>query len=298
MFERFFKNRYGYSRWDGTQRIDGLDADEFLDALSDEYLDDGDLQKALRRLLQNGVRTDDGRQTLGLRDMLERMRRRRQDQLSRYNMASGVMDDLREKLEEIKSLERAGIQKRLDDPEDAEVEDRNGESSPEDGEALSLEQIRKMLEMIARRKQDYLDNLPQDIPGQIKGLSEYDFMDSEAREKFKELMESLQQQMMQRRVRQKHPEEAVPRRYAPAKLDLRPPRQQHNRPLKRSQQLLGQLVHNAKFRCILHTLHHDRKRFLHSPLPFAQLLDSGFISRVTCQVKPAQPLHRHDRSLL
>ncbi|MGZ6365957.1 MAG: vWA domain-containing protein, partial [Ktedonobacteraceae bacterium] len=39
--------------------------------------------------------------------------------------------------------------------------------------------------------------LPQDIPGQIKGLSEYDFMDDEAREKFKELMDSLQQQMMQ-----------------------------------------------------------------------------------------------------
>ena len=39
--------------------------------------------------------------------------------------------------------------------------------------------------------------LPKDIPGQIKGLSEYDFMDDEAREKFKELMDGLQQQMMQ-----------------------------------------------------------------------------------------------------
>src|SRR5215469_14314032 len=144
MFERFFKNRYGYSRWDGTQHVDGLDADEFLNALSDEYLDDGDLQKALRRLLQDGVRTDDGRRAMGLREMLERMRRRRQDQLSRYNMASGVMDDLREKLEEIKSLERAGIQKRLDNPEDAEAEDREGDSSPVDGDTLSLEQKRKM----------------------------------------------------------------------------------------------------------------------------------------------------------
>ena len=48
-----------------------------------------------------------------------------------------------------------------------------------------------MLEMIAKRKQDYLDKLPQDIPGQIKGLSEYDFMDHEAREKFKELMDEF-----------------------------------------------------------------------------------------------------------
>ena len=54
-----------------------------------------------------------------------------------------------------------------------------------------------MLEMIAKRKQDYLNQLPQDIPGQIKGLSEYDFMDDEAREKFNELLAGLQQQMMQ-----------------------------------------------------------------------------------------------------
>ena len=117
MFERFFQNRYGYSRWDGTQRIDGLDADDILNALSDEYLDDGDLQKALRRLLQDGVRSEDGRRAMGLREMLEHMRHRRQEQLSRYNMASGVMDDLRQKLEEIKNLERAGIQKRLDNPD-------------------------------------------------------------------------------------------------------------------------------------------------------------------------------------
>jgi uncharacterized protein with von Willebrand factor type A (vWA) domain len=57
--------------------------------------------------------------------------------------------------------------------------------------------MRKMLEMIAKRKQDYLEQLPQDIPGQIKKLSEYDFMDEQAREKFQELMASLQQQMMQ-----------------------------------------------------------------------------------------------------
>jgi len=201
MFERFFKNRYGYSRWDGTQRIDGLDADEFLNALSDEYLEEGDLQKALRRLLQEGVRSEDGRQAMGLREMLERMRHRRQEQLSRYNMASGVMDDLREKLEEIKRLELAGIQRRLDHPEgyhtSPQVSEDSDDPSSHAEDEFSLEQKKSMLEMIAKRKRDYLDNLPQDLPGQIKGLSEYDFMDHEAREKFKALLDDLQQQMMQ-----------------------------------------------------------------------------------------------------
>ena len=200
MFERYFKNRYGYSRWDGTQRIDGLDADEVLNALSDEYMENGDLQKALRRLLQDGVRSEDGRQAMGLREMLERMRNRRQEQLSRYNMVSGVMDDLRQKLEEVKDLERAGIQKRLDNldghnsPPQAPDDPREQSSQDDD---FSPEQKKSMLEMIAKRKQDYLANLPQDIPGQIKGLSDYDFMDNEARDKFKELMDGLQQQMMQ-----------------------------------------------------------------------------------------------------
>src|SRR5207244_910212 len=86
---------------------------------------------------------------------------------------------------------------------EGEQESQQGASGSQQGqpgegdEDLTPEQKRKMLEMIAKRKQDYLDKLPNDIPGQIKGLSEYDFMDDQAREKFKELMDSLQQQMMQ-----------------------------------------------------------------------------------------------------
>src|SRR5450432_2902836 len=236
MFERFYKNRYGYSRWDGTQRIEGLDADDILKALSDDYLENGNLQQALKRLMQDGVRGEDGQRAMGLREMMERMRKTRNEQLSRYNMASGVMDDLREKLEEIKKLEREGIQERLDNRGNDQQnqqgqsgqEGQPGEQSQEgpqgsqsqagsqsqsgqsgqpgqsgqsgeggEGDGLTPEQKQRMLEMIAKRKQDYLDKLPGDIPGQIKSLSEYDFMDDEAREKFNELLQGLQQQMMQ-----------------------------------------------------------------------------------------------------
>lgn len=273
MFKRFQRNRFGYSRWDGTQRIEGLDADDILNALADDYVEDGNLQQALRRLMQEGVRTDDGRRTMGLRELMERMRNQRQQQLNRYNMASGVMDDLRKRLEEIKQLEREGIQRRLDggdQPQNPQTQDDSPQSGEENapagsaqlpeevqkrlqelreryqrereeqtgaageqgdqqssaaqqeqargqrdqsgqmgqagsagqGEAassddLSPEQKQRMLEMIAKRKQDFLDSLPNDVPGQIKGLTNYDFMDDEAREKFQELLASLQQQMMQ-----------------------------------------------------------------------------------------------------
>src|ERR1051326_5836989 len=206
MFKRFHKNRYGYSRWDGTQRIEGLDADDILNALSDDYLENGNLQQAMRRLMQEGVRTEDGHRTMGLREMLERMRNQRNQQLNRYNMVSGVMDDLRQKLEEIKQLEREGIQRRLDDhmPDQQSQSGQQGEGQPDQqsgdpsqssqsqssqgqsgqqgqqGESqqgqsgqggddgLTPEQKQRMLEMIAKRKQEFLENLPGDIPGQIK----------------------------------------------------------------------------------------------------------------------------------
>lgn len=224
MFNRFYRNRYGYTRWDGTQKIDGLDADDILNALSDDYMEEGNLQQALKRLMRDGVKGQDGKQrAMGLREMMERMRNSRQEQLSKYNMASGVMDDLRQKLEEIKQMERDGIQKRIDNAKDnqsapsADQDKQNGDQSPSDqqgqgeqsqagqaGQAdqagdgdLSPEQKQRMLEMIAKRKQDFLDGLPGDVPGQIKGLSDYDFMDDQAREKFQELVAGLQQQMMQ-----------------------------------------------------------------------------------------------------
>jgi uncharacterized protein with von Willebrand factor type A (vWA) domain len=53
-----------------------------------------------------------------------------------------------------------------------------------------------MLEKMAAQKQQ-LDQLPDDLGSQIKGLQDYDFMDQDARQKFDELMQMLQQQLMQ-----------------------------------------------------------------------------------------------------
>jgi len=74
---------------------------------------------------------------------------------------------------------------------------QSGQGDAPAGDELSPEQRQRMLEMIAQRKREFLDGLPNDVPGQIKQLTDYDFMDAEAREKFQELLASLQQQMMQ-----------------------------------------------------------------------------------------------------
>ncbi len=57
--------------------------------------------------------------------------------------------------------------------------------------------LSRLLENVINKKQDYLNRLPPDAPGQIKSLTDYEFMDEEARREFQELLESLKQQAMQ-----------------------------------------------------------------------------------------------------
>jgi len=93
-----------YSRWDGSQRLDDLDADQLLDAMSDDLLSDGDPWSALRRLFQRGAKNPDGANLPGLQDLLNRLRRQRQQQLDRYDLSS-VLDDIKQKLDNIMKTE-------------------------------------------------------------------------------------------------------------------------------------------------------------------------------------------------
>ncbi|MBI2886608.1 MAG: VWA domain-containing protein [Chloroflexi bacterium] len=127
--------RYKYSAWDGTQVLD-LDAEDILEALSDDLLDQGDVRQALRRLMQRGLR---GQNLMGLQDLLQRLRARRQQQLDRYNLNS-MMDDLQKALEEILRLEQEGIQRRVDDahnrtrPPQSAPDQQQGDESEQDGQ--------------------------------------------------------------------------------------------------------------------------------------------------------------------
>jgi len=266
--------RYNYSRWDGTQRIEGLDADEILEALSEDYLRENDLRRAMEKMMREGFQGREGQRRMGLQEMMERLRNRRQEQLQRYNMSS-VMEDIQKKLEEVKQMERGGIQRRLDEAArlprqpspDSDAQDQQGQGqnseNGQDGqegqegqqgeqgaqgqqgkqgqrgqqgsqqsgqrgqtgqgqqsqsgslqsgssqaggqpgapggmpEGMDPEALRNMLEKVANRKLEYLDKLPPDVAGQIKSLSEYDFMDEGARQAFQELLQMLQQQVMQ-----------------------------------------------------------------------------------------------------
>jgi uncharacterized protein with von Willebrand factor type A (vWA) domain len=192
---------FRYSRWDGSQQLFPFSADDIMEALSDDLLADGDLWNALERIMQWGLDGQDGERMEGLQQLLEQLRERRQQELNRYDMSS-VFDELKEKLEEVKQLEREGIQRKLEEarsqratPSEPEPQKQGetGASSPEEKDSLL-----DMLEKMAARKQHQLEMLPEDPAGQIKELSEnYEFMDQQAREKFQELLDMLKRQVMQ-----------------------------------------------------------------------------------------------------
>ena len=71
--------RFTYSRWDGTQKGFDLDADQIMSEITDDLLYHGDVNAALRRMMQNGMRNADGDRMEGLREMLQRLRERREE---------------------------------------------------------------------------------------------------------------------------------------------------------------------------------------------------------------------------
>ena len=107
-------SRFAYSRWDGTQVGFDLDADSLLEEMTDDLLYHGDLNAALRRMMQQGFTDREGRDIQGLREMLEKLREQRREQLDRYDLG-GVYEEIAERLDQIVEQEREGIDRRLDD---------------------------------------------------------------------------------------------------------------------------------------------------------------------------------------
>src|SRR5881275_2029208 len=101
---------FRYSRWDGTQVGFDLDAEDILSEITDDLLYHGDLNAALRRLMQSGFRDKNEERVAGMRELLEKLRRRRRDELERYDLG-GVYDDIAQQLREVVDMEREGIDK-------------------------------------------------------------------------------------------------------------------------------------------------------------------------------------------
>jgi uncharacterized protein with von Willebrand factor type A (vWA) domain len=175
-------SRFSYSRWDGLQKGFDLDADHLMQQVTDDLLYHGDMHAALRRLMQEGMEDRNGERIQGLREMMEKLRQKRQETLDNHNLG-GVYDDIAKELREVVNQERAAL-------------DELAREARESGD----ERRQEVTQQAVEERQFRLDMLPPDLAGQVKDLQEYDFTSSEAREKFEELLQKLREQLMQNMV--------------------------------------------------------------------------------------------------
>src|SRR5690349_11498795 len=173
-----------YSRWDGSQTGFELDAYDVFGEITDDLLYHGDLNAALRRMLQSGFQDRNGEDLMGLREMLEKLRRKRKDQLDQYNLG-GVYDDIAQELRDVVDQERQSLE-------------QMAAEARESGDPRRQE----ITDQVTEERQLQLDMLSPDLAGQVRDLQNYEFTSSEAREKFEELLDQLRQQLMQQYVDQ------------------------------------------------------------------------------------------------
>ncbi len=145
---------------------------------TDDLVYHGDVHAALRRMLQEGLKDRMGERIAGLRELLERLRERRRQELANHDLG-GVYDDIANELREVVSQERSA----LDGLEDAARQ--SGDRRREDVVSAA---------MAERRMQ--LDLLPPDLAGQVRSLQEYDFASEPARQRFEELLDKLRQELL------------------------------------------------------------------------------------------------------
>src|SRR3954449_6244840 len=142
--------KFRYSRWDGTQAGFDIDADSVFGEITDDLLYHGDLNAALRRLMQSGFRDHNQERISGMRELLEKLRRRRRDELERYDLG-GVYDDIAQQLREVVDMERDGI-------------DQLQREAAESGDARRQE----ITEQVAQERRMQLDLMPPDLAGQVQ----------------------------------------------------------------------------------------------------------------------------------
>jgi uncharacterized protein with von Willebrand factor type A (vWA) domain len=172
---------YRYFKWTSTPGGQ-LSGDQLMDALSDYLTEDGDIARAMQMLMQRGMSSGQ-QQMQGLRDMLEQLRKRKQQHLDKYDLNS-LLNDVRERLDKLLQQERQTVEEQLTQPEAAAAAEAAPPSAPQPGAT-------------AEQRREFLANLPSSVPQQLQALRQYDFLDQQAAQAFQELLEELQKRALE-----------------------------------------------------------------------------------------------------
>ncbi len=176
--------RFSYSAWDGTQKGFRLDARDVMAEITDDVLYHGDLDAALRRLLQDGMTQPDGERIQGLRELMDRLRDQRHELLDRFDL-SGIYENIAQDLRDIVDTERSTLDQQLADALLSSDQSRI-DATRQRVEAAHME----------------LDLLSPDLANLVRELQEHDFASPEAEARFNALLAQLREQLMANQVNQ------------------------------------------------------------------------------------------------
>jgi uncharacterized protein with von Willebrand factor type A (vWA) domain len=170
--------RYGYRRVGDDDEFDDLDVDELLALLADDFMENGDLDEAMDRLLREGYESEDGDRVEGLRELLERTRKRRRE-LEQQADPDGEMQRYRDWLDDIEATEDSELDQLLDDAQESGDERR--------------EQVTR--DLVDQRKMQR-DLMSDRLAERLAEYRNYEFVSSEAREEYEEMMGELERDVL------------------------------------------------------------------------------------------------------
>ncbi len=170
--------RYGFRRLGDDDEFGDLDADELLRLLADDFMENGDLDAAMDRLLREGFNDADGNRIEGLRELLERARDKRRE-LEQQADPDGEMQRYRDWLESIEATEGRELDELL-----------------AEAQASGDERRRDVTRALVEQRQMQRSLMSEKLAERLASYQDYEFVSSEAREEFEKLMAELQQDVL------------------------------------------------------------------------------------------------------
>ncbi len=173
-------NHFNYSKWDGSQESLFATDSDLLDQIIDDIIFHGDVNAALRRLLRQGFTKENGREVMGIQDILDLIKEKKQELKDRVDPLM-IYDDVETKLDQIIETEKNQINNLKQLLENS----TNTRQKDIANEALTLKELS-------------LEFLGEDIASKINSLNSYDFSSSEAEKLFEKLKEEITQRLLER----------------------------------------------------------------------------------------------------
>jgi uncharacterized protein with von Willebrand factor type A (vWA) domain len=152
---------YRYLKWDGTQSEFRLEAEDFFKEFSNFLMEGWTPDEAFEWIMKQGIRGMN-MQVMGIDELRSELTKYKEAKFQKYNLRESL-SQIKKELEEIIRRE--------------------------------LNTLKRNLSIISpeyQRRKSFLKNLPDKLSSTIENLSRYDFMDTEAKKRFEELKEKLE----------------------------------------------------------------------------------------------------------